>query len=86
MLKPFLVAGLVLAASPAVAQPAPPQCSATEATTAAEEVRADGLVAQYIHPTTPGRHPALLILGGSEGWRATLCFFRDALAPRMARR
>jgi hypothetical protein len=46
MLKPFLVAGLVLAASPAVAQPAPPQCSATEATTAAEEVRADGLVAQ----------------------------------------
>ncbi len=70
MLKPFLVAGLVLAASPAFAQPAASQCSAADVATTAEEVHADGLVAQYIHPTTPGRHPALLILGGSEGGTA----------------
>jgi dienelactone hydrolase len=63
MLKPILAAGLLLAALPAHAQ----QCSVADVQTAAEEVRADGLVAQYIHPTTPGRHPALLILGGSEG-------------------
>jgi dienelactone hydrolase len=73
MLMPFLLAGLSLAAVmtaiPADAQPTPPvsQCAAADVATAAEEVHADGLVAQYIHPTTPGRHPALLILGGSEG-------------------
>lgn len=70
MLNSILAAGLALAALPAYAQPAPRQCSATEVRTAAEEVRADGLVAQYIHPVTPGRRPALLILGGSEGGSA----------------
>jgi dienelactone hydrolase len=70
MLKPILLAGLSLvAATPAAAQsPAPAQqCSAAEVATTAEEVRTDGLVAQYIRPATPGRHPTLLILGGSEG-------------------
>lgn len=68
MLKPILLAGLsLMAAMPARAQQSAPQCSATEVATTAEEVRADGLVAQYIRPNTPGRHPALLILGGSEG-------------------
>ena len=71
MLKPILLAGLsLLVAMPAAAQPAAPQCSAADVATASEEVHADGLVAQYIHPTTPGRHPALLILGGSEGGTA----------------
>jgi len=70
MLKPFLFAALSLAATPALAQPGAPQCSVADIATAAEEVHADGLVAQYIHPTTPGRHPALLILGGSEGGTA----------------
>jgi len=71
MLKPILLAGLsLLAAMPAAAQPAAPQCSAADVATASEEVHTDGLVAQYIHPATPGRHPALLILGGSEGGTA----------------
>ena len=70
MWKPFLFAALSLAATPALAQPGAPQCSVADVVTAAEEVHADGLVAQYIHPTTPGRHPALLILGGSEGGTA----------------
>jgi dienelactone hydrolase len=69
MLKPIILAGLVLTATPAFAQPAAPApvCSVADGTTVVEEVHADGLVAQYIRPTTPGRHPALLILGGSEG-------------------
>jgi dienelactone hydrolase len=70
MLNLILVAGLSLAAAipmEAQAQPAAPQCSTADVATTAEEVHADGLGAQYIHPTTPGRHPALLILGGSEG-------------------
>ena len=70
MLKPILFAAFALAATPALAQPAAPQCSLADAATTTEEVHADGLVAQYIHPTTPGRHPALLILGGSEGGTA----------------
>lgn len=70
MLKSFLVASTLLVASPAFAQPAAPQCGVADVATAAEEVHTDGLVAQYIHPTTPGRHPALLILGGSEGGTA----------------
>lgn len=70
MLKPILVASLALAAMPARAQQAAPQCAASEAATAAEEVAADGLVAQFIRPTTAGRHPAILILGGSEGGSA----------------
>ena len=74
MLKPIVVAGLsLLAAVPAQAQaqaqaqPAAQQCSVADVATIAEEVRADGLVAQYLHPAAPGRHPAILILGGSEG-------------------
>jgi dienelactone hydrolase len=70
MLKPILFAAFALAATPALGQSAAPQCNAAEVGTATEEVHADGLVAQYIHPTTPGRHPALLILGGSEGGSA----------------
>ncbi|HTU09832.1 MAG TPA: acyl-CoA thioester hydrolase/BAAT C-terminal domain-containing protein [Allosphingosinicella sp.] len=75
MLKPILAAGLSLAAATAAAaqaqqavprQPAP-QCAVADTATTAEEVRANGLVAQYIRPNRPGRHPALLILGGSEG-------------------
>lgn len=67
MLKPFLFAALSLAATPAFAQATAPQCSAADVATTTEEVHADGLVAQYIRPNTQGRHPALLILGGSEG-------------------
>ena len=70
MLKPILFVAFALAATPALGQPAAPQCSVTDVATTAEEVHADGLVAQYIRPTTPGRHPALLILGGSEGGSA----------------
>jgi dienelactone hydrolase len=70
MLKPILFAAVALVATPALAQPTAPQCSVAETATATEEVHADGLVAQYIRPTTPGRHPALLILGGSEGGTA----------------
>ena len=70
MLKPILFAAFALAATPALAQPAVPQCGVADIATTAEEVHADGLVAQYIHPTAPGRHPALLILGGSEGGTA----------------
>lgn len=83
MLKPLLVIGLAMAATPALAQPAvsAPVCSAAEVATTAEEVSADGLVAQYIRPTTPGRHPALLILGGSEGGSAGV----RALAAPFAR-
>jgi dienelactone hydrolase len=70
MLKPILFAAFALAATPALGQPTAPQCGVADVATTAEEVHADGLVAQYIHPTTPGRHPALLILGGSEGGTA----------------
>jgi dienelactone hydrolase len=78
MLKSLLAAGLLLAATPAFAQPAAPQCSVADVATSAEEVHSDGLVAQYIHPTRPGRHPALLILGGSEGGTAGV---RQLAAP-----
>jgi dienelactone hydrolase len=30
-------------------------------------VQADGLVAQYVRPAAPGRHSALIVLGGSQG-------------------
>lgn len=70
MLKPILFAALVFAATPVAAQTAAPQCGGADVATVAEEVQADGLVAQYIHPTTRGRHAALLILGGSEGGTA----------------
>ncbi|AAK22867.1 acyl-CoA thioester hydrolase/BAAT C-terminal domain-containing protein [Caulobacter vibrioides] len=50
---------------------AAPDCAPRAPTaTTAKEVGEQGLVAQFLQPTTPGKHPALLILGGSEGGSA----------------
>jgi len=63
------VAQTAYADAPATNLPEAPRCAALPdvALAAPEDVQADGLVAQFVHPATPGRHPALIILGGSEG-------------------